>query len=462
MLPSFTWEPLALNAHQSIDEFPTLFCPPPSSSSTTQPTQGYYLSSPSHISKVIQWLKDDPHWCTKVKPLALKGPLSLDLLQDCAHLIIKHDAPLCIDSDRVALPGALFQSIRLRVVASVSEFAPLLLSTLLMQVLNHLPKGGAHQAYWIQHADGGLDLTLQSKEGNWSVYLSGEPAIHTDESKDQSDLMAQNIKAFVSISATEFDTHDHVQLTTPLRSAQETQLTPWTTEQRRIWAKTLLLLIRACNHHGVARLSHESNIHSTASLHPTVDIAGEVKVGADTRIWHFSKLLGPLEIGERCSLGQNVVVERGVQIGNNVKIQNNVSIYSGVILEDDVFCGPSMVFTNVGTPRSHYPRRGQYQETRIGQGASIGANSTIVCGNRLGRYAFVGAGAVVTKDVPDYALVYGNPARVKGWACYCGATLDLKVDATQDPQEHTEETTECMDCHRRYHRLGFQVKEITS
>ncbi len=186
-------------------------------------------------------------------------------------------------------------------------------------------------------------------------------------------------------------------------------------------------------------------------LHPTVQVDGDVDIGVGTRVWHFSKLLGPLRIGKGCSFGQNVVVERNVEIGDNVKIQNNVSVYSGVILEDDVFCGPSMVFTNIGTPRSHYPRKGQYAVTRVGRGASIGANATVVCGHALGRYAFVGAGAVVTRDVPDFALVYGNPARVKGWACYCGARLPLAVD------DGVEDGV-CPECSRRYVREGQKVR----
>ncbi|MCB9545717.1 MAG: N-acetyltransferase [Myxococcales bacterium] len=193
-----------------------------------------------------------------------------------------------------------------------------------------------------------------------------------------------------------------------------------------------------------------------AFIHPTAEVDGPVDVGAGTKIWHFTKLLGPLTIGQGCVLGQNVVVERGVSIGNNVKIQNNVSVYSGVILEDDVFCGPSMVFTNVGTPRSAFPRRGQYATTRVCQGASIGANATVVCGNRLGRYAFVGAGAVVTRDVPDHGLVYGNPARLRGWACFCGARLPMGVD----PQQ--KEGCACADCGRRYQRDGLQVAEVAA
>ncbi len=189
-------------------------------------------------------------------------------------------------------------------------------------------------------------------------------------------------------------------------------------------------------------------------VHPTAVVDGPVELGPGTRVWHFSKLLGPLRIGARCSLGQNVVVERHVTIGDNVKIQNNVSVYSGVVLEDDVFCGPSMVFTNVGTPRSHYPRRGEYAVTRVERGASIGANATVVCGHTLGRYCFVGAGAVVTKDVPPYALVFGNPARVRGWTCYCGLRLDLGVDAAGEQQ------ATCAGCARRYTRVGHVVEAI--
>ncbi|MCA9537289.1 MAG: Gfo/Idh/MocA family oxidoreductase [Myxococcales bacterium] len=186
-------------------------------------------------------------------------------------------------------------------------------------------------------------------------------------------------------------------------------------------------------------------------LHPTVQVDGPVEIGPGTRVWHFSKLLGPVRIGARCTLGQNVVVERDVHIGDNVKIQNNVSVYSGVILEDDVFCGPSMVFTNVGTPRSHLPRRGQYQVTRVRRGASIGANATVICGHTLGRYCFIGAGAVVTRDVPDFGLVYGNPARLHGFACYCGARLPLGVDPAG------EESAACPECGRGYERRGHAV-----
>jgi UDP-2-acetamido-3-amino-2,3-dideoxy-glucuronate N-acetyltransferase len=146
-------------------------------------------------------------------------------------------------------------------------------------------------------------------------------------------------------------------------------------------------------------------------------------VGAGTKIWHFCHVMPGAVIGERCNLGQNVVVMPGTRIGNNVKIQNNVSIYEGVELDDDVFCGPSMVFTNVMNPRSHVSRKHDYRRTRVGRGATIGANATIVCGVSLGAYAFVAAGAVVTKDVAPYALVAGVPARQIGWACQCGEVL---------------------------------------
>ena len=148
-------------------------------------------------------------------------------------------------------------------------------------------------------------------------------------------------------------------------------------------------------------------------------------IGAGTRIWHFCHVMPGAVIGERCVLGQNVVVMSGTRIGNNVKIQNNVSVYEGVELEDDVFCGPSCVFTNVGTPRSHVSRRHAFQRTLVRRGATIGANATIVCGVTLGEYAFVGAGAVVTRDVPAHALVTGVPARRTGWMCQCGEPLRL-------------------------------------
>lgn len=159
--------------------------------------------------------------------------------------------------------------------------------------------------------------------------------------------------------------------------------------------------------------------------HPTAVLDAGCRVGAGSRIWHFCHLAAGAVLGENCSLGQNVFVADGVTLGRNVKVQNNVSLYEGVTCEDDVFLGPSVVFTNVRNPRSAVPRRGaaHYQPTHLERGVSIGANATIVCGVRLGQYAFVGAGSVVTKDVPAYALVYGNPARPHGWLSAHGERL---------------------------------------
>ncbi len=162
-------------------------------------------------------------------------------------------------------------------------------------------------------------------------------------------------------------------------------------------------------------------------IHESAYVDEGAIVGDDTRIWHFCHVNAGAVIGERCSLGQNVVVMPRTRIGNNVKIQNNVSVYEGVELEDDVFCGPSMVFTNVINPRSHVSRKNEYRRTLVKRGASIGANATIVCGATLGEYAFVGAGAVVSRDVKPYALVVGVPARHVGWVCACGEKLERET-----------------------------------
>ena len=161
-------------------------------------------------------------------------------------------------------------------------------------------------------------------------------------------------------------------------------------------------------------------------VHESSYVDDGAQIGKGTKIWHFSHVMGGAVIGERCNLGQNVVVMPGTRLGNNVKVQNNVSIYEGVELGDDVFCGPSCVFTNVMNPRSHISRKSEYRKTVVGKGASIGANATIVCGSTLGQYAFIGAGAVVTSDVPDFALMVGVPARRVGWMCQCGLRLEVK------------------------------------
>jgi UDP-2-acetamido-3-amino-2,3-dideoxy-glucuronate N-acetyltransferase len=160
-------------------------------------------------------------------------------------------------------------------------------------------------------------------------------------------------------------------------------------------------------------------------VHESSYVDDGAEIGIGTKIWHFCHIMPRAHIGERCNIGQNVLVSPDVIIGNNVKIQNNVSLYTGVEIEDDAFLGPSMVFTNVVNPRSHVNRKDQYKTTLVRRGASIGANATIVCGVTLGKYCFVGAGSVVTKDVPDYALVYGSPARIRGWMCQCGEQLEF-------------------------------------
>jgi len=164
---------------------------------------------------------------------------------------------------------------------------------------------------------------------------------------------------------------------------------------------------------------------NTYWAHETAIVDPGAQIGAGTKLWHWVHVQGNSVIGERCSLGQNVYVGKAV-IGNNVKIQNNVSVYDAVRIEDDVFCGPSMVFTNVINPRSHVVRKHEYKETVVRKGATIGANAVVVCGNTIGRYAMVGAGSVVTRNVPDFALVVGNPARQIGWMCQCGIRLQFE------------------------------------
>ncbi len=178
-------------------------------------------------------------------------------------------------------------------------------------------------------------------------------------------------------------------------------------------------------------------------VHPSSYVDEPTQIGEGTQIWHFCHISSNTLLGKGCKIGQNVFVASGVSIGNNVKIQNNVSIYSGVVLEDDVFCGPSIVFTNVKTPRSAFIRNTDYAKTLVRQGATLGANSTIVCGVTIGRHALVGAGAVVTRDVLDHAIVVGNPARQRGWACLCGVPLHF-----------VEQQGHCPECNRTYQLKG--------
>lgn len=194
-----------------------------------------------------------------------------------------------------------------------------------------------------------------------------------------------------------------------------------------------------------------NGVEPSYSAHASAMIDPGCEIGRDTNIWHFSHIMDGAKVGARCNIGQNVVISPGVRIGDNVKIQNNVSVYTGVELEDDVFCGPSMVFTNVINPRSYINRKHEYRRTLVKRGASIGANATVVCGVTLGAYCFVAAGAVVTRDVPDYALVMGVPAVQVGWMCYCGKRLPrFAPDAT------------CPDCSRHYSNENGVCREVAA
>ncbi len=184
-------------------------------------------------------------------------------------------------------------------------------------------------------------------------------------------------------------------------------------------------------------------------VHESSYVDSNTKIGKGTKIWHFSHIMENSTIGDNCNIGQNVVISPDVRIGNNVKIQNNVSVYTGVIVEDDVFLGPSCVFTNVINPRSFIVRRDEYKNTIIKRGASIGANATIVCGHTIGSYAFVGAGSVVTHDVPNYALVVGNPARVKYYVCECSEKMHFKNNKYK-----------CSKCHKEYELVDNEVRRV--
>ena len=188
----------------------------------------------------------------------------------------------------------------------------------------------------------------------------------------------------------------------------------------------------------------------TYQAHETAVIDAGCTIGEGTRIWHFSHLMAGCVVGRDCNIGQNVVISPGVVLGNRVKVQNNVSVYTGVTCGDEVFLGPSCVFTNVINPRSAVPRKDQYRETLVCRGASIGANATIVCGHRIGRYAMIGAGAVVTHDVPDYALVVGNPARQAGWVSEYGHRLDFG----------TSGIALCPETGQRYRLQDGQVEKL--
>jgi len=179
--------------------------------------------------------------------------------------------------------------------------------------------------------------------------------------------------------------------------------------------------------------------------HSSAIIDSNTSIGSDTKIWHFSHISRDVKIGSNCTLGQNVFIGEKVIIGDNCKIQNNVSIFAGILLEDDVFCGPSVVFTNVLRPRSRFPKNKNYEKTVISKGATLGANSTIICPRKIGKYSFVGAGSVVTQDLPNFKLFYGNPAIDRGWVCKCGNSLNLITSNVR-----------CL-CGREYHLVSGEL-----
>lgn len=189
-------------------------------------------------------------------------------------------------------------------------------------------------------------------------------------------------------------------------------------------------------------------------VHPSSVVDEGCTIGAGTKIWYFNHVQGGSRIGRDCILGQNINIDKDAIVGDRVKIQNNVSVYKGVVVEDDAFLGPSMVFTNVINPRSHVNRKNEFLATRVGKGSSIGANATIVCGHDIGEYAFIGAGAVVTKNVPPYALITGNPGRVRGWVCRCAVKLSFK------PDSDGSEGATCSACGRQYIKWGDRVSPV--
>lgn len=224
-----------------------------------------------------------------------------------------------------------------------------------------------------------------------------------------------------------------------------------------ISALKVLAVLEACQEsleHNAAMIylnrdNLEPNRAVKYQIHPTATVEYPCNIGNGTKIWHYSHVMKGARIGENCNIGRNVFIGPEAELGNNVKVQNNVSIFDGVNLGDDVFCGPSVVFTNVSNPRSHISRRHEFKPTFVKKGATLGANSTIICGNSIGEYAFVGGGAVVTQDVPAYALVYGNPARLKGWVCKCASKLDFN-----------KPYVECPACGEKFNKTNGSVKCI--
>ena len=254
-----------------------------------------------------------------------------------------------------------------------------------------------------------------------------------------------------------------VELVEPLREecrhfleCVESQTQPRTNGQE---ALRVLRVLQQCQNALEVERSHKPNGNGAGSglkavqyenvfIHPTATVDEGAEIGAGTRIWHYCHIMPEARIGQNCSLGQNVFVGRGVTIGHNAKLQNNVSVFEGVTLEDGVFCGPSMVFTNVINPRSEIERKDEFLPTLVKHGATFGANCTIICGTTIGQYAFIGAGAMVVKDVPDFALMVCNPAKIIGWMCLCGHRIAFAEE---------DGPGACRACHRTYQKTGQRV-----
>lgn len=278
------------------------------------------------------------------------------------------------------------------------------------------------------------DRSLQNlKEATSNVYGNGHTALFADMAL----AIKDNRKPYVDVAAG--------------RDALELVLAIYKSQKTGMPVKFPLTGFASVDMEGTFTANKDKEYTSQGKgyfVHPSSQIDKGVLIGEGTKIWNFSHVQDGASIGSGCTVGQNVNIAQGVRIGNDVKIQNNVSVYSGVTLEDGVFCGPSCVFTNDISPRSKYPKgQENYKKTLVREGASIGANATVVCGHTIGRYALIGAGAVVAKDVPDYALVVGVPARQAGWVCECGQKLDGSL--------------QCMGCGRNYRKCQSGLEEIS-
>jgi len=229
----------------------------------------------------------------------------------------------------------------------------------------------------------------------------------------------------------------------------QTRKRPKTDGENGLRVLEILELCQGSLLEGGKMVQYRRQSHPEVFIHETSCIDEPVEIGEGTKVWHFSHIMYGSKIGKNCIIGQNVFIGPGAVLGNNIKVQNNVSIYDGVVLEDDVFCGPSMVFTNVFNPRSFISRKKEFRKTLVKKGATIGANTTIVCGNTIGQYVFIGAGSVVTKNIPDYALVYGNPGKVKGWVCQCAEEITFR-----------SKRAVCKACGKKYKKDSIGVKLI--